>query len=418
MADEQKEKDKGFTVVDAEVMGGAPQGTAMDLVSAGSALVRLENTTQMQIAIQRPRNEDKILAAAKAELERYPSMADEAIYSKPAGKNKEGKDVYVEGLSIRAAESLANRWSNSAYGCEITGEDDNAIYLAAIFMDYENNTRHVIQRRVSKTYKKAQSTTIVAYSPDRLDMKVAAETSKGLREVILRSIATGLKKEYEHHAYRVLEMQPLDQRRLAIAARFKEVGVKKDAIEKKMEKKIEELTQDDLKILSGLLNAIREGEVSATEALGVEEKHDDGTGKKGTEGVKEKIKGAAQGAGDPPKTEQNKGAGGKDQGKGAGAPPETGKSTPETAPGGAEAGKEGSIQGGETAGAPPPEQEGPKVSPMEQKAMLAMTEAIGNRQLDKAWTTNVPANLKSADPDAYKRLADHYNARLQSFKAK
>jgi hypothetical protein len=55
---------------------------------------------------------------------------------------------------------------------------------------------------------------------------------------------------------------------------------------------------------------------------------------------------------------------------------------------------------------------------MEKKAMTAMTEAIGNRQLDKAWTGNVPADLKAKDPEAYKRLADHYNARLQSFKAK
>ena len=165
MADEKNER--GYTVVDAEVMGGTPQGTAMDIVSSGSALVRLENTTQMQVAIQRPRNEDKILAAAKAELERYPSMADEAIYSKPAGM-KDGKMVYVEGLSIRAAESLANRWNNSAYGCDIVGEDENAIRLAAIFLDYENNTRHVIQRRVSKTYKKAGQSTIVAWSPDRL----------------------------------------------------------------------------------------------------------------------------------------------------------------------------------------------------------------------------------------------------------
>jgi hypothetical protein len=411
--------DKGYTVIDAEVMGGAPQGTAMDLVSAGSALVRLENTTQMQVAIQRPRNEDKILAAAKAELERYPSMADEAIYSKPAGKNKEGKDVYVEGLSIRAAESLANRWANSAYGCEITGEDDNAIYLAAIFMDYENNTRHVIQRRVSKTYKKAQSTTIVPYSPDRLDMKVGAETSKGLREVILRSIATGLKKEYEHHAYKVLEMQPLDQRRLAIVARFKEVGVKKDAIEKKMEKKIEELSQDDLKILSGLLNAIREGEVSATEALSVEEKKDEGLEKKGTEGVKEKIKGAQEAdkstsgdksTGEPAKPDQGKAepvkeasetGAGAPQGADPGEPEATSGSAPPIDPGGA--------------GEPP---KGPIISEMEKKAMTAMTEAIGNRQLDKAWTGNVPADLKAKDPEAYKRLADHYNARLQSFKAK
>jgi hypothetical protein len=146
----------------------------MELVASGGTLVKLENTTQMQIAIQRPRNEDKILVAAKAELDRYPSMADEAIYSKPAGKDKDtGNMKYVEGLSIRAAEALANRWSNSAYGCDIVGEDKEAIYIAAVFMDYENNTRHDISRRISKTYRSVRRSSFPP--PDRLDMKVAAE---------------------------------------------------------------------------------------------------------------------------------------------------------------------------------------------------------------------------------------------------
>jgi hypothetical protein len=262
----------------------------MELVAAGGTLVKLENTTQMQIAIQRPRNEDRILTAAKAELDRYPSMADEAIYSKPAGKDKDtGNMKYVEGLSIRAAEALANRWSNSAYGCDIVGEDKDAIYIAAVFMDYENNTRHVISRRVSKTYKKSGSMVVIAHPPDRLDMKVAAEMSKGLREVILRSLAPGLKKEYEFHAYKVLDMQPVDQRRLAIVARFKEVGVKKDAIEAKIGKKIEDLDKEDLITLTGLLNAIREGEISAQETMGIEPPKEEGVIGKGVQGLKDAL---------------------------------------------------------------------------------------------------------------------------------
>jgi hypothetical protein len=256
---------------EAEVLGPeTPQGSAMELVAAGGTLVKLENTTQMQVAIQRPRNEDKVLSAALAELERYPSMADEAIYSKPVGKDPDTNAMkYVEGLSIRAAESLANRWTNSAYACDIVNEDQGTITIAAIFMDYEGNTRHVVQRRVSKFYKKKGSTMIAQYSPDRLDVVVAAAMSKALREVILRSLPAGLKKEYEHKAYKVLDMQPLEQRQTAIAARFKEVGIKKDALETHAGKKIEQMTAEDLKIYTGLLNAIRDGEISAEDALGI-----------------------------------------------------------------------------------------------------------------------------------------------------
>jgi|GEM_PF-346616 len=60
----------------------------------------------------------------------------------------------------------------------------------------------------------------------------------------------------------------------------------------------------------------------------------------------------------------------------------------------------------------------PMVSPMEKKAMDAMTVAMGNRRLDKAWTDNVPGNLKTTDPEAYKRLEAHYTQRLHSFRAK
>ena len=256
---------------EAEVLGlETSQGTTMEMVSSGAALVKLENTTQMQVAVQRPRNEDRILSAALAELERYPSMANEAIYSKPVGKDPNTNAMkYVEGLSIRAAESLTNRWANSAYACDVVHEDQGTITIAAIFMDYEGNTRHVVRRRLSKFYKKKNSTQIAQYSPDRLDVVVAAGMSKILREVILRSLPAGLKKEYEYKAYKVLEMQPLEQRQIAIVARFKEVGIKKDALETHAGKKIRQLTAEDLKIYTGLLNAIRDGEISAEEALGI-----------------------------------------------------------------------------------------------------------------------------------------------------
>ena len=281
---------------EAEVLGpDTPQGTAMDLVAGGATLVKLENTTQMQVATQRPRNEDKVLSAALAELERYPSMADEAIYSKPVGKDPDTNAMkYVEGLSIRAAESLANRWTNSAYACDIVGEDQMTITIAAIFMDYEGNTRHVVQRRVSKFYKKKNSAQIAQYSPDRLDVVVAAAMSKALREVILRSLPAGLKKEYEHKAYKVLDMQPLEQRQIAIVARFKEVGIKKDVLETHAGKKIEQLTAEDLKVYTGLLNAIRDGEISAEEALGIKKEE------KAPETVKPGISVAGPGNGTSP----------------------------------------------------------------------------------------------------------------------
>lgn len=95
------------------------------------------------------------------------------------------------------------------------------------------------------------------------------------------------------------------------------------------------------------------------------------------------------------------------------APPVVGE--PEGRPGGETAEKKDDPAPAETPGHDSPPPKDPK---MEEAAVAAMDKAVGNRQLDKAWTTTVPGNLKTADPEAYQRLADHYNARLQSFKAK
>src|SRR5512137_1875260 len=102
----------------------------------------------MSVAVQHPSSEERILTAALKELDLYPSMAEEALYMKPVGKNlTTGKMTYAEGLSIRTAESLANRWKNSSFGCEIVGEDYDTVSLAAVFLDYEENTRHVVMAR-------------------------------------------------------------------------------------------------------------------------------------------------------------------------------------------------------------------------------------------------------------------------------
>lgn len=250
-------------------MENLPEQTAQErIVERGNTLVRLENTTQMSIAIQQPRDEMKILQASLKELETYPSMAEEAIYSKPVGKDDSGKMKHAEGLSIRTAESLANRWKNSAYGGDIVSEDEEAATIAAVFLDYENNTRHVVQKRVSKFYKQKGKSTIVQYTPDRFDIVLAANMSKILREVILRSLPGGLKKEYEYRAKQMLKGDKLQNRRTAIVAKLADLQVTQDVVEKYKGKPMKDWTHEDITELLGVYNAIRDGEISAQEVFG------------------------------------------------------------------------------------------------------------------------------------------------------
>jgi hypothetical protein len=232
-----------------------------ELVSEGATIIKLENQTQMAIAVQRPRDESRILADSLKELDLYPSMAKEAIYTKPVGKDDTGNQKMVEGLSIRAAESLGNRWSNSSYGTEIISEDEEAATIASVFLDYQANTRHVTMARVSKFYKNRQGQ-IIRYSPDRFDTTLKANGSKLLREVILRSLPAGLKKEYETKARNILKKEPVAQQRTAVLERFSDLGVNEDQLAAWKEKPLKEWKREDILDALGLANAIRDGEAS------------------------------------------------------------------------------------------------------------------------------------------------------------
>lgn len=238
-----------------------------ELLREGAAIVRLENNTQMQIAVQRPRDEAKILSDALKELDLYPSMAEEVMYSKPVGKDDNGKMKYAEGLSIRTAESLANRWSNSAFGCEIVTEDEQGVILAAVFLDYEANTRHVVQKKVSRYYK-AKTGEKRLHPPDRFtDIVIPANQSKLLREVILRSLPAGLKKEYEEKARKILGSGDKMKRSTKLVAGFLRLGVSKSKLEELAGKKVDDLTPEEITDLIGVGNAIRDGETTIEQLI-------------------------------------------------------------------------------------------------------------------------------------------------------
>lgn len=251
-------------IMEGEILPPAMKSDTAEMVSTGMSLIRLENSTQMMVAVQRPRDEGKILDACLRELILYRSLAEEALYSKPVGKDDHGKMKYAEGLSIRSAESLANRWGNNAYGCEITADDDDSATLSAVYLDYETNTRTVLQRRVSKYYKKKVGG-IVKYTPDRFDVILAANQSKLLREAILRRLPAGLKKEYEIKVKEILAQKPIPERQKKMVAAFMALGIKSEQLEQLRNKKVADFDHEDLTELLGSFNAIKDGETTIDE---------------------------------------------------------------------------------------------------------------------------------------------------------
>lgn len=246
--------------------GGGPTSVGSELVAQGASLIRLENTTQIQISMQNPRDEAKILGDALKELDLYPSMAEEVLYSKPVGKDENNKMKYAEGLSIRTAESLANRWKNSAYGCDIVSEDAEGVILAAVFLDYENNCRHVLQKKVSRYYKSKQGQKVLHPADRFADVVIPANQSKLLREVILRSLPAGLKLEYEAKARTILGSGDAKKRTTKLVAGFIRLGISKSKLEE-LAGKIDDLSPEEITNLIGVGNAIRDGETTIDQLI-------------------------------------------------------------------------------------------------------------------------------------------------------
>jgi hypothetical protein len=256
----------------------------------GLTLVKIENETQMTMAVQRPRDEALILKAALDELSLYPEMAEDAVYRKPVGKEQvapgKWEMKYAMGLSIRAAEALAYRWKNNGFGAEILSDDGEIVSGVAVWVDYESNNRRTFPFRVSRKYK-TKGGGMAIHKEDRFhDLVVPARQSKALREVILRSLPPGLKCEYERKALEIRSKQKPTERWAKMLRKFGPLGVSQDDLEKMMEKEAKAFTAEDFDTILGVYNAIMDGDTTVSQAFG-KETADAAAGGKGTISVDE-----------------------------------------------------------------------------------------------------------------------------------
>jgi DNA-directed RNA polymerase subunit RPC12/RpoP len=279
----KKNQKPEMVVVEPMPKESSPQ---TQLLKEGAAIVRLENTTQMQVALQRPRDKDKILDSACKSLDKNPAFAEFVRYRKPVGKNERGEMNYAEGLNIKAAEALKIFWGNCASAGEIISETDDDVVIACAFVDYETNIRTAMTRRVAKYYT-TKDRKVVRYTPDRFDQTVAAKMSILMRETILRSLPPDLKMAYEGKAVQVMRKRKAPDRLAKMLKAFESLGVKQEQLESLQGKPYKEFAQDDADALTGIYNAIVEKESTIQEIFGEQPKSE-------TEPSKLKVKQAAK----------------------------------------------------------------------------------------------------------------------------
>jgi hypothetical protein len=250
------------------------QASAVAAMPADMAILKLENETIQSLAAARPRNHESIKGEIVAQLQAYPSFAKAAIYSKPVGKDPEtGRQKLARGLSVRAAEAIAEAYGYCRIRTDVSPVDDNTVKVEASFTDYQKGRIWQDGGLVSKFYRDKYGK-MQRIPDDRFyNVVVKAEVSRRVREVILRSVPPGLRSELQEMAERQMATL-LDEKGVnAIVAYFDKLGVKLEQLEAYIGRTVKSgWTEEDRLDLHGLANAIKDGETTIAEAFG------DGTG--------------------------------------------------------------------------------------------------------------------------------------------
>lgn len=235
--------------------------------SADAAIFRVG----VELARQYPRNEGKVLTHLLATLDTYPMFAEKALYSIPYRDNRTGATVRVEGLSIRAAETMATAWGHLQVGVRILGEDENGWDLEAAVWDMETNYRELMPARASKWLKMRDGRMQLLDERQQVQARGAA-ASKIKRNCVLAVLPMHLKAAFETRVREKIAGGPLakaaDKTRVAKCLEvFGGIGVTADQLVAYVGKPRDLWTGGDLADLLTLFNAIEDGETTVKDAF-------------------------------------------------------------------------------------------------------------------------------------------------------
>jgi hypothetical protein len=241
------------------VPANAP-GINAGAVTIESSRAVAEAQGKLVIAKQFPRNEQ--LAYAKAmEACKRKSLAEKAMYSYPRSGST------ISGPSIRLAEELARCWGNIDFGIKELSQKDGESEMQAYCWDMETNTM-------------SSQTFVVAHVRDTKKGQVrlteqrdiyennANMAGRRLRARILAVLPPDLVEAAVNECKKTLAGNndtPLIDRINNMVVAFGKFGVKIDTIEKRLNRKIDTMTAEDISEYIGIYNSLKDGNSSVSD---------------------------------------------------------------------------------------------------------------------------------------------------------
>lgn len=229
-------------------------GINVGAVTIESSRAIAEAQGKLIIAKNFPRDEH--LAYAKAiEACKRKSLAEKAMYSYPRAGST------ISGPSIRLAEELARCWGNIDFGIKELAQKDGESEMQAYCWDMETNTMSSQTFVVAHVRDSRKGQVRLTEQRDIYENN-ANMAGRRLRARILAVLPPDLVEAAVAECKKTLAGNndiPISDRINKMVVAFGKFGIKIETIEKRLERKIDTMTNDDISEYIGIYNSLKDG---------------------------------------------------------------------------------------------------------------------------------------------------------------
>lgn len=287
---------------------------SMALEQIDHASVAIAETAKARVqaayimAIKMPRDIDQARIQILKSCER-PLFALKAIYKKPVGFEN-GKRKYIEGLSIRFAETAIQLFRNIYTETQVMFENEYVRRIKVMVTDLETNSSHAKEIVIAKTVERRKISDdreligtrlnsdgvmiyIVRATDDEVQNKEAAMVSKVLRNEGLRLIPSDIKDEAVELIQKTLLKKDAEDPEAAkkkILDAFASIGVLPKNVKEYLGHEIDTLSPVELKDLRQIYSAIESGEAAWNDFVQAKEETQAAKDKSKVDNLKNKLR--------------------------------------------------------------------------------------------------------------------------------
>ena len=240
---------------------GRPKHINEGAVTIETSRAVAEAQGKLVIAKNFPRNEVEAYAKAMQACQRK-SLAEKATYSYPRSGST------ISGPSIRLAEELARCWGNIDFGVKELSQKEGESEMQAYCWDMETNTISsqtfvVAHVRDTKNNGQQKLTTQRDIYENNANM-----AGRRLRARILAVLPPDLVEAAVAECKKTLAGSndiPIADRIKKMAVAFEKFGIKPAVIEKRLGRKLDTMTADDISEYIGIYNSLKDGNTTVSD---------------------------------------------------------------------------------------------------------------------------------------------------------